>query len=523
MGRSGSSHRFDDEVRAEFFRLVDQGLTVRAAVKVVGVSEGTGYWWRRQVGISVPRRKSRKYTAEDKAEFFRRLETNRSVTAVARELGFVRITCFKWAHEAGIFTSRDANVKKEEFLRLRALGVPRAQAARKVGAASRSATDWDLGIKQIKNGRLYPDGRVVRYNVNTTPSSNPYRASDAPEIVASMSELERVINPRFINLTQRERIYDLRNQGASIRSIARDLGKAPSTISRELIRNTNDRVGYLPYAAHRASTLKRRRPKRRKLHTDGPLRDYVDQRLAKRWSPQQISARMVKDFPHDQRMRVSTETVYQGIYVHAKGSLKRDFVSPLRKGRNRRTPRRSPVNRSNRFINPMTLITERPVEVDSREVPGHWEGDLIVGKLSRSAIATLVERNTRFTMLAYLGTERSGITVSNAIAKALTVLPEKLRQTLTWDQGAEMSEHTSFTLATNMNVYFCEAASPWQRGTNENTNGLLRQDYPKGTDLSKYPADHLQYVANELNERPRKALNWDTPAERIYALLQEKT
>ena len=161
MGRVGSSHRFDDEVRVEFFRLVDQGLTVRAAVKVVGVSEGTGYWWRRQVGISGPRRKSRKYTAEDKAEFFRRLETNGSVTAVDRELGFVRITCFKWAHEAGIFTSRDANVKREEFLRLRALGVPRAQAARQVGAAGRSAMDWDLGIKQIKNGRLYLDGRVV--------------------------------------------------------------------------------------------------------------------------------------------------------------------------------------------------------------------------------------------------------------------------------------------------------------------------------------------------------------------------
>jgi len=204
-------------------------------------------------------------------------------------------------------------VKREEFLRLRALGVPRAQAARQVGAAGRSAMDWDLGIKQIKNGRLYPDGRVVRYNVNTTPRSNPYRASDAPEIVASMSELERVINPRFINLAQRERIYDLQNQGASIRSIARDLGKAPSTISRELIRNANNHVGYLPYAAHRASTLKRRRPKGRKLHADGPLRDYVDLRLVKRWSPQQITARMVKDFPNDQRMRVSTETVYQGI------------------------------------------------------------------------------------------------------------------------------------------------------------------------------------------------------------------
>ena len=189
---------------------------------------------------------------------------------------------------------------------------------------------------------------------------------------------------------------------------------------------------------------------------------------------------MVKDFPNDQRMRVSTETVYQGIYVHAKGSLKRDFVSPLRKGRNRRTPRRSAANRTNRFITAMTLIAERPVEVDNRDVPGHWEGDLIVGKLSRSAIATLVERNTRFTMLAYLGTERSGITVSNAIAKALTVLPANLRQTLTWDQGAEMSEHASFTLATNMNVYFCDAGSPWQRGTNENTNGLLEWSHFRG-------------------------------------------
>jgi IS30 family transposase len=323
-----------------------------------------------------------------------------------------------------------------------------------------------------------------------------------------------------LDLAQREQIHDLRANGMSIRSIARELCRAPSTISRELSRNTMSSVGYLPYAAQRAATARRQRPKERKLLAEGPLRDYVSHRLSKRWSPEQICQRMVKDFPCDETMRVSTETVYQAIYVRARGALKRELVSTLRRGGSERQPRRSPTHRTSRFVSPLTSISERPDDVELRLVPGHWEGDLIVGTLHRSAIATLVERATRYTMLAHLERDHNADTVRDGLINVVKELPQSLRHTLTWDQGAEMSEHAAFTMATDMKVYFCDPASPWQRGSNENTNGLLRQYFPKGTDLSSYSAEHLQAVANELNDRPRKTLDWDSPAERLCALLE---
>lgn len=297
------------------------------------------------------------------------------------------------------------------------------------------------------------------------------------------------------------------------------MGRSPSTVSRELRRNTVSRHGYLPHNAHRASAKRRERPRCSKVVAEGPLRDYVATNLAKRWSPEQISHRIRRDFPHDRGMRVSGETIYQAIYVHAKGELKREFARSLRRGRSVRKPHRDPNARTTRFVDPMTPLTERPVEVESRAVPGHWEGDLILGAGSRSAVATIVERASRYVLLGHLPIERTGEAVRDSLIAAVSDLPAGLRRTLTWDQGSEMSEHGGFTMATDMQVYFCDPASPWQRGTNENTNGLLRQYLPRRSDLRAQSRDDLTRIAEELNGRPRKTLNWDTPAERLTALL----
>jgi IS30 family transposase len=245
----------------------------------------------------------------------------------------------------------------------------------------------------------------------------------------------------------------------------------------------------------------------------------VQNGLGKKWSPQQISNRLAKDFPDMPEMRVSTETIYQAVYVHARGELKREFTKQLRRGRGARKPHKQPDARRPRFVDAMQPIAERPAEIEAREIPGHWEGDLIIGAASGSAIATLVERTSRFVMLVHLGRDRSADAVRDSLINTVHQMPEALRRTLTWDQGAEMSEHRAFTIATDMQVYFCEPGSPWQRGSNENTNGLLRQYFPKGTDLSVHTADELQAVADELNSRPRKAIDWNTPTERITALL----
>lgn len=238
-----------------------------------------------------------------------------------------------------------------------------------------------------------------------------------------------------------------------------------------------------------------------------------------KWSPQQISDRLVKDFPDVAEMRVCTETIYQAIYVHARGELRRELARQLRRGRVARKPRRDPNMRRPRFVDPMTPIAMRPPEVETRSVAGHWEGDLIIGAAGRSAIVTLVERSSRFVMLGHLGRDRSADTVRDSLVTTFGDLPDALRGTLTWDQGAEMAEHRAFTMATSMAVYFCEPGKPWQRGSNENTNGLLRQYFPCGTDLQVHDLAALRTVADELNGRPRKALDWDTPAERFSALL----
>jgi IS30 family transposase len=271
-----------------------------------------------------------------------------------------------------------------------------------------------------------------------------------------------------------------------------------------------------PRSATRKSTLHRLKPPE---GTAPELRTFVQDHLHRKWSPEQICQALRKSFPDRPEMHVVHETIYQALYVQGRGELRRELTRALRTGRAMRRPRRVAQRRRPRMSTPMVMISERPAEAADRAVPGHWEGDLIVGKNSGSAIATLVERSTRYLMLVHLGQGRGAEQVAPALAGSVSALPRHLMRSLTWDQGQEMSSHGSFTASTGVPVYFCDPASPWQRGSNENTNGLIRQYFPKGTDLSAHSREHLETVAAELNSRPRKTLGWDTPAERLAKLL----
>lgn len=379
------------------------------------------------------------------------------------------------------------------------------------------------------------------------------------------------LSGRYLSFAEREEIALLRAGGHGVREVARRLGRAPSTISRELRRNAATRSGGFEYRATTAqwhADRSARRPKRAKLAVNAKLCDYVqdrlagrivaaggkeirgpriawlgrgagrrqDRRWAKAWSPEQIASRLKLDFPEDQGMRVSHEAIYQSLYIQRRGALKRELTACLRTGRALRLPRSRLSGLGKSFVTPEVMIGERPAEVADRAVPGHWEGDLILG-LGSSAIGTLVERTTRFTLLLHLppmprpgsgkraknGPALAGHgaeAVRDAIAGAIKTLPEQLRRSLTWDQGAEMAKHTDLRIETGLGVYFCDPHSPWQRGSNENTNGLLRQYFPKGTDLAAHGATDLAAVAHTLNARPRKTLGWKTPAEALDEVLR---
>ena len=379
------------------------------------------------------------------------------------------------------------------------------------------------------------------------------------------------LSGRYLVFTDREQIALWRAQGHGVREIARRVARAPSTISRELRRNAATRSGGFAYRATTAQWHADRaacRPKPAKLAINPQLRQYVQERLAgvimapsgamvprpvvtwkarrhgrrqprrwaRAWSPEQIARRLPRDFPEDESMRISHEAIYQALYVQGRGALRRELTACLRTGRALRVPRARSRGRGKHFVTPEVLISQRPAAATDRAVPGHWEGDLILG-LGSSAIGTLVERTTRFTLLVHLSRmagHGSGVRVKNgpalaghgaeavrdAIARSITTLPAQLRRSLTWDQGVEMAQHARLRTDTGIEVYFCDPHSPWQRGTNENTNGLLRQYFPKGTDLSAHSPDALAAVAFALNTRPRKTLGWRTPGEALDEVLR---
>jgi transposase, IS30 family len=317
-----------------------------------------------------------------------------------------------------------------------------------------------------------------------------------------------------LSLAEREEISRGLEAGESCRAIAARLRRSPSTVSREVAVNRG-RARYRAWRAEEAAAGRARRPKTPKLVRCPRLREAVERLLDERWSPQQIAARLVVDHPGDPEMRVSHETIYQSLFVQARGALRKELTRCLRTGRAQRRPHRR-TDRGGE-LSDMVLISERPAEVEDRAVPGHWEGDLIIGKGGQSAIGTLVERHTRFVMLLALPEGRAAGHVRTALAERIQTLPEQLRQTLTWDRGKEMAEHVRFTVDTGVQVYFCDPRSPWQRATSENTNGLLRQYFPKGSDLSVHHQAHLDAVAWQLNGRPRRALDWMKPSEALAA------
>jgi IS30 family transposase len=378
------------------------------------------------------------------------------------------------------------------------------------------------------------------------------------------------LSGRYLSFGEREEIAILHAQRVGVREIARRLGRSASTISRELRRNASTRTYRLEYRATTAQWHAERRasrPKVSRLAANDALREYVqdrlagliarpggeqvpgpqvrfvgrrhgrrqDRRWAKSWSPEQIANRLRIDFPDDDSMRISHEAIYQALYIQGRGALRRELVACLRTGRALRVPRARTQARGKKFVTQEVMISERPAEADDRAVPGHWEGDLILG-LNSSAIGTLVERTTRFTMLLHLPrmqghghqprekngpalTGHGAEAVRDAIVTSIITLPEQLRRSLVWDQGAEMAQHAQLRIDTGLQVFFCDPQSPWQRGTNENTNGLLRQYFPRGTDLSRHSADDLAAVAAALNSRPRKTLDWRTPAEKLNEYL----
>ena len=300
--------------------------------------------------------------------------------------------------------------------------------------------------------------------------------------------------------------------GESLRGMARRLGRSPSTLSREVTRNRS-RYGYRAWRAEELAYQRARRPKAAKLAQLPLLRREVERRLQKRWSPQQITASLIQDYPDDPGMRVSHETIYRSLFVQARGGLRKELTASLRSGRTRRRPLKRIQNSRVGRLRDMIMISERPPEAADRAVPGHWEGDLIVGKGARSAIGTLVERSSRYVMLLRLPNGRSAEEVRIALTKQILKLPRELRRSLTWDQGNEMAEHVRFSVDTNVDVFFCDPHSPWQRGSNENTNGLLRQYFPRRDDLSVYSQAQLNAVARELNGRPRQTLGWMKPSQ----------
>ena len=371
---------------------------------------------------------------------------------------------------AGILTQE----QKQLAFRLRARGWRLVDIAREIGCTAQM-----VGV-MVNHGR---------YLTGTTDAWEP--------------------RPGCLRIVDREEILIGIRAGESLSSIARMLGRVPSVITREVAAN-GGREGYSAWAAHERARAAVRRPKPCKLQT-GRLLNEVTRRLEELWSPDEIARRLPLDFPDDPEMRVSHETIYQSLFVQGRGELRRELARCLRSGRASRK-KRGTVERRGR-IPGMVSISERPAEVDDRAMPGHWEGDLILGEGGRSAVGTLVERTTRLVLLLHLPAGRSAVNVEDAMSKAIATLPEELRRSITWDQGAEMSTHASFTTATGIPIYFCDPHSPWQRGSNENTNGLLRQYLPKGTDLTKHSAADLVEIQRSLNDRPRKTLGYMTPSE----------
>ncbi len=363
---------------------------------------------------------------------------------------------------------------------------------------------WQAGETTRSIGRpLGRSGASIRAFVESTGGVRSHRRRRAQ---------------RHPSLVELEEISRGVAAGESLRMIAARLGRAPSTVSREVVRN-GGRHRYRAHRADRVAWRRARRPKPSKLAEHRELRAVVEDKLADWWSPQQVARWLRRTYPENQEMYVSHETIYLSLFIQGRGALRRELAQYLRTGRAYRRPKtkRDPTGKG-QIVDPV-MISQRPAEVEDRAVPGHWEGDLLMGK-RQTAIGTLVERHTRYVMLFALPDGKNAEAVRDALAETVQRLPVHLWRSLTWDQGKEMAQHAQFTIDTGVQVYFCDPKSPWQRGSNENTNGLLRQYFPKGTDMSKLTQADLDDAARSLNGRPRQTLGWMSPSEKLAEVLQ---
>jgi transposase, IS30 family len=397
---------------------------------------------------------------------------------------------------------RPQSAKRQRFVELRERGWSILAAAREVGVSRTTGNNWSRGYKTYRHGQV-------------------------SGFVPALERLAvRQISVRYLSQDERIEIADLRHAGLSIRQIADQLGRAPSTVSRELRRNATA-GGYRPFEAHRYATARRARSHRRRIEANSELRQLVAELVAQRWSPQQISRQLRLRFPGEPGMWLCHESIYQAIYqpgspLMRPSPLAPHHRSPLRTGRDHRRAHQHAERRRPRFEQPMLTIRQRPFQPEDRSQAGHWEGDLIIGKDQGSAIGTLVERQTRMVRLLHMP-YRDSDTLHNALRARMAGLPPVLLRSITWDQGTEMARHLTITRSLDVPVYFCDSHSPWQRGSNENMNGLLRDYFPKGTDLSIHSPRHLLAVENELNNRPRRVLGDRAPAELFAALLASES
>lgn len=511
----------------ELCALVAAGSSVRCAARALGLSEYTAWRCVRERGVST--RSYVRLTKTQEQDIAARWRTGMAPMDIVRQTGVGSSQVYRIGIELGLWHRNPhgrrakATTLQCAYLQLRVGALGRRDAAAATGISERTCLDIDKGlIKSPGVGRIpfVPDGPdTFLYKRLMQLLEYVDGRVSVPVQVIEQERIDRRISLRYLSIEEREQIFDLRNKGWGVRRIARHVNRSPGTISKELRRNSDDFGLYTATGAHRKSVLRRFRPKVRKVDANRQLRQVVWDMLRQRLSPEQIAGRLRKDYPEDQTMWVCAETIYQTLFFQAKGELKKGIAGALRQGRAVRRTQGTRANRP-RFVDPMVMISQRPAAVEDRAVPGHWEGDLILDKGNKSAIGTLVERQTRYVMLLHLPDGHGAAQVRDRLVEPIGELPQHLRGSLTWDQGSEMAGHLSFSVATDCPVYFCDPASPWQRGTNENTNGLLRQYFPKGTDLSVYSKEDLEYVALELNRRPRKTLGFDTPADRMVRLLE---
>jgi IS30 family transposase len=394
---------------------------------------------------------------------------------------------------AGVPGPEPLTVQRQEFARLIAKGVSNSEACRLVGVNRRTGTRWRYGrTVTFKSGAelQYPPMAITR----TT-----------------------CLSARFLSEDERVLIADRVRAGTSLRAIGRELGRPASTVSREVRRNRDDGGRYRPFTAQQMAVRRLVRPKERRLASDPVLRNKVQGWLDLRWSPEQIAHTLRLQYPDNTAWHLVHESIYQAFYAKD-GTLGRDRYTCLRTRRRRRPPRRSPDARRAGTLRDMTMIGARPADIEDRAIPGHWEGDLITGAANGSAIGTLVERSTRYVLLVHVPKNHTAEATRDGVLSVMGKLPADLRRSLTWDQGKEMADHLQINTAMGMSVYFCEPHSPWQRGTNENSNGLLRDYFPKSTNLAVHSAERLTQVQDELNNRPRKTLGWQSPAGALARL-----